>query len=84
MFIAYARTSTADQIAGLDAQVRDLEATGCEKLFREQTSSVTTCAQLVRALEFTREGDKLMVTKLDRLAPATPFAAGREFRATGG
>jgi hypothetical protein len=34
--MGYARTSTVDQIAGLDAQVRDLEAGGAEKVFSER------------------------------------------------
>lgn len=35
MLVRYARTSTLEQDAGLEAQVRDLTALGCEKLFRE-------------------------------------------------
>ncbi|MBW9052262.1 recombinase family protein [Rhizobium mesosinicum] len=69
VMIGYARTSTTDQKAGLDAQLRDLEAAGCTKLFKEQLSSVAKeRPELDRALEFVREGDVLVVTKLDRLA----------------
>lgn len=70
MIIGYARTSTADQRAGLEAQERDLLAAGCERLFIEQVSSVDVVAreQLATALDFVREGDVLVVTKLDRLA----------------
>lgn len=70
MIIGYARTSTLDQTAGLSAQQRDLEAAGCEKLFTEQVSSVDMPKreQLEAAIEFAREGDLLVVTKLDRLA----------------
>ena len=70
MLIGYARTSTVDQVAGLEAQQRDLEAVGCEKLFIEQVSSVDMKARekLAQALEQLREGDTLVVTKLDRLA----------------
>lgn len=68
MKIGYARTSTVEQVAGLEAQVRDLKETGCEKLFTEQVSSVAQRAQLEAALDFAREGDTLVVTKLDRLA----------------
>jgi DNA invertase Pin-like site-specific DNA recombinase len=69
MKIGYARTSTTDQIAGLNAQVRELEAADCDKLFHERISSrATTRPQLEAALEFCREGDTLVVTKLDRLA----------------
>lgn len=68
MLIGYARTSTSDQEAGLSAQLRDLKARGCEKVFSEQISSVAPRRQLEAALEFAREGDTLVVTKLDRLA----------------
>ena len=67
--IGYARTSTTDQKAGLDAQLRDLAAAGCQKVFQEQVSSVDTKrSELERALDYAREGDTLVVTKLDRLA----------------
>lgn len=67
--IGYARTSTTDQTAGLDAQLRDLAAAGCQKVFQEQVSSVDTRRpELERALDYVREGDTLVVTKLDRLA----------------
>ena len=66
--IGYARTSTVDQIAGFEAQLRDLEAAGCTKIFREQVSSVAPRAQLEAALTYAREGDTFRVTKLDRLA----------------
>lgn len=68
MLVGYARTSTLEQEAGLEAQLRDLQAAGCEKVFQEQTSSVGPREALEAALEFTREGDALVVTKLDRLA----------------
>lgn len=71
MIIGYARTSTAEQEAGLQAQIRDLGATGCTKIFSEQVSSVGERQQLRAALDFVREGDTLCVTKLDRLARST-------------
>lgn len=68
MLIGYARTSTMEQVAGLLAQKEALKRIGCEKLFEEQTSSVGQRSALEAALEFVREGDSLIVTKLDRLA----------------
>jgi DNA invertase Pin-like site-specific DNA recombinase len=68
MIIGYARTSTLEQEAGFDAQVRDLKAAGCERLFAEKISSVAQRAQLEAAIDFAREGDTVVVTKLDRLA----------------
>jgi len=67
--VGYARTSTAEQKAGLNAQLRDLRAAGCTKVFREELSSVATARpELERTLDYVREGDTLVVTKLDRLA----------------
>jgi DNA invertase Pin-like site-specific DNA recombinase len=70
MLIGYARTSTLDQRAGLEAQTRDLTAIGCERIFEEQVSSVDVVRRerLAEALAFARQGDTLVVTKLDRLA----------------
>ena len=68
MHIGYARTSTIEQVAGLEAQERDLTAAGAEKVFREQVSSVAPRTQLEAMLDFAREGDTVTVTKLDRLA----------------
>jgi DNA invertase Pin-like site-specific DNA recombinase len=69
MKIGYARTSTMEQVAGLEAQVRELKANGCDKIFQEQLSSVDAKrAQLEAAIEFCREGDVLVCMKLDRLA----------------
>ena len=68
MIVGYARTSTVDQLAGFEAQVKELDAAGCEKVFQEQVSSVAARLQLQSALEFVREGDVFVVTKLDRLA----------------
>lgn len=70
MIVGYARTSTVDQTAGLEAQQRELAGAGCEKVFVEQVSSVDVKARerLAEALDFIRKGDTLVVTKLDRLA----------------
>jgi len=68
MLIGLARTSTLEQFAGLESQIRDLEAFGCERVFKEQVSSVAEREQLKAALGLLRTGDKLVVTKLDRLA----------------
>jgi DNA invertase Pin-like site-specific DNA recombinase len=76
MLIGYARTSTVDQVAGLEAQEQQLAATGCTKLFAEQASSVGQRDQLAAALDFVREGDTLVVTRLDRLARSTADLLG--------
>jgi DNA invertase Pin-like site-specific DNA recombinase len=55
----------------MEAQLRDLRSAGCEKIFHEQVSSVEKRHQLEACLDFVREGDTLVVTKLDRLARST-------------
>lgn len=71
MLVGYARTSTTEQEAGLEAQRRDLDAAGCGKVFAEHVSSVGERDRLKQALEFVREGDTLVITKIDRLARST-------------
>lgn len=66
--IGYARTSTEDQIAGLDAQIRDLTAAGCDVIYNEQVSSVGERPEFEAALANLTPGDTLVVTKMDRLA----------------
>jgi DNA invertase Pin-like site-specific DNA recombinase len=66
--VGYARTSTQHQDNGLEAQLARLKSEGCEKIFSEQVSSLGERTKLERALEYVREGDTLVVTKLDRLA----------------
>jgi DNA invertase Pin-like site-specific DNA recombinase len=69
MKVGYGRTSTLEQTAGLDAQIRDLTAAGVGKIFSEQLSSVDAeRPQLAAALDFCREGDVLVITKIDRIA----------------
>jgi len=68
MLIGYAHTSTVGQQAGLKARERELQAAGCEKVFREQVSSVAQRDELETALDYVRDGDGFVVTKLDRLA----------------
>ena len=73
MNIGYARTSTVEQGASFEAQQAQLKAAGCEKVFCEQVSAVAPeREELESALEYAREGDVLVVTKLDRLARSVP------------
>ena len=68
MFIGYARVSTVEQDAGFEAQERDLKAAGIQRMFSERTSAVGQRKALEEAIDFAREGDAIVVTKLDRLA----------------
>lgn len=74
MKVGYARTSTIEQIAGIQAQVRDLIAAGCDEknIFQEHASAIKKRDGLEKALAFVREGDTLIVTRLDRLARSVP------------
>lgn len=71
MIIGYARTSTAEQEAGLEAQERDLRTAGAERIYAERVSSVAARPKQAEAIDYLREGDVLMVTKPDRLARST-------------
>lgn len=71
MRIGYARTSTLDQVAGFEAQLSELQQAGCDKVFKEQVSSVAPRRELEAALDYLRDGDILVVSKLDRLARST-------------
>jgi DNA invertase Pin-like site-specific DNA recombinase len=66
--IGYARVSTADQ--NLEMQERGLRAGGAEIIRSKKRSGTTTAGreQLKNILDFLREGDVLMVTRIDRLA----------------
>ena len=66
--VGYARTSTLEQVAGFRAQLRELTEAGCTKLFQEQVSSMGKRQQLEACMDYLRDGDTLVVTKLDRLA----------------
>ena len=65
MKIGYARVSTRDQ--HLDLQRTALSEAGCERIFEEQVSGVGDRTELKAALQYLREGDCLVVYKLDRL-----------------
>ncbi|ONF97419.1 recombinase family protein [Sphingomonas jeddahensis] len=68
MKVGYARVSSVGQ--SLDVQLAALEAAHCERIFAEKRSGTTTSgrSELADALSFVREGDTLVVTRLDRLA----------------
>ena len=65
--IGYARVSTAGQ--STDAQVADLKAAGCDRIFHEKVSTRTPeekRIQLQACLAVLEEGDCLCISKLDR------------------
>lgn len=67
MLIGYARVSTQDQ--NPDLQIDALRESGCEKVFTDKASGAQReRPQLREALEYMRDGDILVVWKLDRLA----------------
>lgn len=68
VLVGYARVSSTGQ--KLDVQLEKLK--GCDKVFEEKRSGVDSSrSELKRCLEYVREGDTLVVTKIDRLARST-------------
>ena len=66
MLIGYARVSTQDQ--NLELQLEALRQAGCQKVFEDQVSGTRVERPgLAKAREMLREGDTLVVWKLDRL-----------------
>jgi DNA invertase Pin-like site-specific DNA recombinase len=66
--VGYARVSSVGQ--SLDVQREKLE--GCDKLFEEKRSGTTDARpQLKECLNYVRDGDQLVVTRIDRLARST-------------
>lgn len=68
MLVGYARVSSAGQ--SLEVQLDALSQVGCEKVFSEKRSGTSTEGRgaLAEAIDFVREGDTLIITRLDRLA----------------
>jgi DNA invertase Pin-like site-specific DNA recombinase len=67
--VGYARVSSTGQ----DLTVQLEKLAGCDKVFKEKRSGVDAGRPALKAcLEYLREGDTLLVTKLDRLARSTP------------
>jgi len=71
MRVGYARVSSIGQ--NLEAQVELLKRAGCEKIFQEKKSGTKRAdrVELENALEFVREGDTFLVTRLDRCSRNT-------------
>lgn len=66
MLIGYARVSTADQSLAL--QIDALQAAGCEKIYTDQASGARAARPgITDALSYARDGDTLVVWKMDRL-----------------
>jgi DNA invertase Pin-like site-specific DNA recombinase len=65
--IGYARVSTVGQ--SLESQIEQLKEYGCKRIFKEKESGAKAEREALKeAIEFLNEGDKLVITKIDRLA----------------
>jgi DNA invertase Pin-like site-specific DNA recombinase len=64
----YARVSTLDQSTSIQREA--LEVSGCDRIYEENVSgtSLKGRSELSRVLEVLREGDTLVITRIDRLA----------------
>ncbi len=72
MKIGYARVSTREQAASLEAQREALQAAGCARVYSDTISGAKSARPgLSEALDYLRTGDVLMVTRLDRLGRST-------------
>lgn len=72
MRIGYCRVSTQEQLGSLAAQQAALEAAGCERIFTDVVSGARADRPgLTHAMDITRPGDQLVVTRLDRLGRST-------------
>jgi DNA invertase Pin-like site-specific DNA recombinase len=68
--IGYARVSSHGQ--NLETQIDKLKALECERIYEEKESATSSKRpELQACLDYVREGDTLVVTKLDRLARST-------------
>ena len=83
MLAGYARISTLDQKPEL--QLDALSAAGSERIFEDRASGVRSDRPgLAEALDWMREGDSLVVWKLDRLGAEPAAAGGNDQAAQGG
>lgn len=68
--IGYARTSTTEQ--NIEPQVEALRVAGCDRIYQEQKSGVDASRQeLASMIDYCREGDVIVCTKLDRIGRST-------------
>ena len=75
MLIGYMRVSTADQ--SLDLQRDALRRAGCERTYEDVCSGkAAERPGLARALDVAREGDAIVVWKLDRIGRSLPHVVG--------
>ena len=81
--IGYARVSTKEQ--DLSLQLDALSKYGCDRIFTDKLSSVKERQGLTDALGYLREGDTLVVWKLDRLCRSLPdlIKISEQIRTTG-
>lgn len=68
--IGYGRTSCTDQ--NIEPQIEALRSAGCERIFQEQVSGINASRpELMSMLDYIRDGDVIVCTKLDRIGRST-------------
>ena len=68
MKVAYCRVSSVGQ--NIESQLASVKEYGCEKIFQEKVSGTSTKGRdkLRECLDFVREGDEVVITRVDRAA----------------
>lgn len=68
--VGYGRTSTTEQ--NIEPQIVALKAAGCDRIYQEQKSGVDASRpELLAMIDYCREGDVIVCTKLDRIGRST-------------
>jgi DNA invertase Pin-like site-specific DNA recombinase len=68
VIVGYCRVGALEPIARLEGQRRDLDAAGAQQFFCERAGLFRKLPELERAINFTKKGDVIVITKPYRVA----------------